>query len=341
MWKTKRTVMMLALGMLLVLFSTAFAAAPAQASMSRTASAPTTSQQLQFGWSGWGEVPGNGSTLSGPATTYNGHDYVFVRGTNNRIYMNASNGTTWSGWREVPGHGLTPSAPAVRRPTMGAGGGLDLFVRGTDNKIYVNYFNGTTWSGWREVPGHGFTIDSPAAQGEYLFVRGSNNRIYVNTQIEVAPWSGWSEVPSNGLTLSGPTAAFSTVSGGTFLNLFVRGTNNHLYVNRLSNFTTWSGWSEVPGNGLTPSAPAASSGLPTVNAGNTLYLFDRGTDNKTYVNTFNGTTWSGWSEVPGNGFTPDAPGAMAFATSASVGQVDLFVRGTNDRIYVNYLHVGQ
>ncbi len=71
MWKTKRTAMMLALGMLLVLFSTAFAAAPAQASGSRTASAPTTSQQLQFGWSGWGEVPGNGFTVSGPATTYN------------------------------------------------------------------------------------------------------------------------------------------------------------------------------------------------------------------------------------------------------------------------------
>jgi hypothetical protein len=34
MWKTKRTVIMLALGMLLVLFSTAFAAAPTQASTS-------------------------------------------------------------------------------------------------------------------------------------------------------------------------------------------------------------------------------------------------------------------------------------------------------------------
>ena len=196
MVKTKRIAITLALGILLVLFSTAFATAPAKARMSRTASAPTTSQQVPAVWSGWGEVPGNGSTLSGPATTYNGNEYVFVRGTNNRIYMNASNGTTWSGWREVPGHGLTPSAPA------------------------------------------------------------------------------------------------------------------------------------------------ATSGLPTVNAGNTLYLFDRGTDNKIYVNTFNGATWSGWSEVAGNGFTPDAPGAMAFATSASVGQVDLFVRGTNDRIYMNSLRFG-
>lgn len=89
MLKTKRAAMTLALGILLVLFSTAFAAAPTQASVSRTASAPTTPQQLQAVWSGWSQVPGNGFTLSGPATTfYNGNDYVFVRGSNDRIYTN-------------------------------------------------------------------------------------------------------------------------------------------------------------------------------------------------------------------------------------------------------------
>ncbi len=74
----------------------------------------------------------------------------------------------------------------------------------------------------------------------------------------------------------------------------------------------------------------------------TALRFARGTDNKIYPNTFvNGATWSGWSEVSGNGLTPDAPGATAYAPSESVGWVVLFVRGTNDRIYVNYLHVGQ
>jgi peptidoglycan/xylan/chitin deacetylase (PgdA/CDA1 family) len=333
MWKTKRTAMVLALGMLLVLFTTAFATAPPQASMSRMASSPTTSQQVQAVWRGWSEVPGNGFTVSGPATTrYNGNDYVFVRGTNNRIYMNSFNGTTWSGWREVPGQGLTPSTPTTA-PSKNT---LNLFVRGTDNKIYMNTLNGTTWSGWREVPGHGSTIDSPATLGMFLFVRGTNNRIYVNT-LNGTTWSGWSEVPGNGFTLSGPTTAVSITPGGTFLNLFVRGTNDHLYVNTL-NGTTWSGWREVPSYGLTPSAPAATT--LAFNVRNTLYLFVRGTDNKLYVNTFtNGTTWSGWSQVPGNGSTPDAPGAMAYATSetADQGQVNLFVRGTNDRIYMNSL----
>src|SRR5947209_3783830 len=119
--------------------------------MSHTASVPPPSkqlpQQLQAVWNGWFEVPGNGFTLSGPALTFDQvNNYVFVRGTNNHLYVNASNGTGWSGWREVPGHGLTPSAPAAT--TLGFNVGNDtlyLFVRGTDNKIYVNSFvNGTT-----------------------------------------------------------------------------------------------------------------------------------------------------------------------------------------------------
>lgn len=41
--------------------------------------------------------------------------------------------------------------------------------------------------------------------------------------------------------------------------------------------------------------------------GNTLYLFVRGTANKIYLNTFNGSSWSAWSVVSGNGLTPSTP----------------------------------
>jgi peptidoglycan/xylan/chitin deacetylase (PgdA/CDA1 family) len=339
MVKTQRAAMTLALGILLVLFSTAFAAAPAQTSVGRTASSPTTPEQPQFGWSGWSQVPGNGFTLSGPATTrYNGNDYVFVRGTNDRIYLNIFNGTTWSGWREVPGHGSTLSGPSAALYSVRGATFLGLFVRGTDNKIYTNTFDGTSWSGWSQVPGNGFTIDTPTALAYRiplnLFVRGTDNKIYTNT-FDGINWSGWSQVPGNGSTLSGPSAALHMAIQTVFLDLFVRGTNDRIYVNTLGG-TTWSGWREVPGHGLTPSGPAATQ-LAT-EPGLTLYLFVRGTDNKIYANTFDGTTWSSWSQVPGNGSTPDAPGAMAFQTSKfAEGQVDLFVRGTNDRIYVNIL----
>ena len=63
-------------------------------------------------------------------------------------------------------------------------------------------------------------------------------------------------------------------------------------------------------------------------------LFVRGTDNKIYFNVLTaGTRWIGWSQVPGNGFTSDAPGASAFGVD-----LYLFVRGTNDRIYLNIFH---
>ena len=183
----------------------------------------------QPAWTGWSEVPGNGFTLSGPATTfYQGKNYVSVRGTNNHIYVNSFNGTTWSGWSEVLGHGLTPSAPRA----VAFGTTLSLFVRGTDNKIYANTLNGTTWSGWSLVPGNGSTFDTPNAVANgnnlLLFVRGTNNHLYVNS-FNGTTWSGWSEVPGHGLTPDAPgaTAFFNK------LYLFVCGTNDRIYVNIL------------------------------------------------------------------------------------------------------------
>ena len=55
-----------------------------------------------------------GFTPSGPAATvYNGTSYLFVRGTDNKIYQNVLTNTHWSGWRQVPGNGLTLSRPGA------------------------------------------------------------------------------------------------------------------------------------------------------------------------------------------------------------------------------------
>lgn len=86
-------------------------------------------------WSGWSEVPGNGLTTDAPETVnYHGANLVFVRGTDNHIYLNRLADGIWSGWSEVPGGGQTLSAPAavVYRHD------LRLYVHGTDDHIYVN-----------------------------------------------------------------------------------------------------------------------------------------------------------------------------------------------------------
>ena len=58
--------------------------------------------------SNWTELPGGGASPDAPApVAYNGIEYVFVHGTDNKIYVDLNNGVSWSGWRTVPGNGAT------------------------------------------------------------------------------------------------------------------------------------------------------------------------------------------------------------------------------------------
>jgi hypothetical protein len=56
----------------------------------------------------------------------------------------------------------------------------------------------------------------------------------------------------------------------------------------------------------------------------------RGTDDGIYQNTFDGSSWSGWKGLPGQGRTVSGPAAAIFADELYV-----FVRGTDNGIYVN------
>ena len=78
---------------------------------------------------------GGGLITSGPsAAVFGGKLRLFVRGTDNGIYVNSFDGSTWSGWSQLPGGGKTPSGPAARP----FNDHLFVFVRGTDDAIYVN-----------------------------------------------------------------------------------------------------------------------------------------------------------------------------------------------------------
>ena len=61
-----------------------------------------------------------------------------------------------------------------------------------------------------------------------------------------------------------------------------------------------------------------------------LHVFVRGLGNGIFVNQFNGTSWTGWAELPGGGSTPSAPAAASYN-----GQLHVFVRGGDSRIYDN------
>jgi hypothetical protein len=241
------------------------------------------------------ELPGSGSTPSGPAAVtgvQSGSSIlnVFVRGQNDHIFENAFTHSGFSGWSEVPGGGLTRSEPAA----VVSGGIVKVFVRGLDSRIYENDFNGT---GWAEVPGGGITLSGPVAVVDRgtlkLFVRGLDDGIWENDLNS----RGWFPVPGGGLTISAPVA----ISYRSNLYLFVRAIDNRIYLN-----VNGTSWSEVPGGGLTLAGPSAL----VDNNGNILKLFVTGLDDGVWENDFNGTNWSGWSAISAHPLTPSTPAAV-------------------------------
>lgn len=203
-------------------------------------------------WSGWSEVQGSGLTISAPAAVvYLGRTLLFVRGYDNRIYLNKLDGT---GWSEVPGGGLTLSAPAAVIDNKGL---LRLFVRGSNNRVYENDSNDLAhWSGWSEVEGDGLTISDPASivhnNQLFLFVRSYDNRIYQNK----LDGAGWLEVPGNGLTVAGLSALVDYRAPNGTLRLFMTGVDDGVWENDFTG-NKWSGWAETTDGALTPSGPAA------------------------------------------------------------------------------------
>ncbi len=86
----------------------------------------------------------------------------------------------------------------------------------------------------------------------------------------------------------------------------------------------FAGWQEVPGGGSTPLADAA------VVFNSRIYLFGIGNDNRHYVNSFDGASWTGWGQVFGGGSTPLPDTAVVFHD-----RLYLFGIGNDHADYVN------
>jgi hypothetical protein len=246
----------------------------------------------------------------------------------------AETGCNAGTWTEVPGGGITNgTAPAAAV----LGDNLHLFVVGGSDLIFTNVYQSASgaWTGWSVVPDDGVAGGGgPAAvvyRGNlYLFIIDAIGHIFVNV-LTPSGWGTWNEVPSGGVGTHGLAATtFQQLGRPDELNLFVRGTDGHIYVNSLTG-STWSGWSEVPGGGLTTHGPAAT------NSGN-VFLYVRGVGGGIYENSRDlvSGSWGSWAEVPGGGYTTAAPGV---ATGHPTGIV-LAVRGLGAGIYQNLLGPG-
>jgi hypothetical protein len=95
----------------------------------------------------WSALPAATTDVVPAAASLGNRIYVFAKGINNRIYVNAAlEGQAMGNWKEVEGNATTDAAPAA----ASLGGRVYVFVKGiNDRRIYVNSaLSGQAFDGW-------------------------------------------------------------------------------------------------------------------------------------------------------------------------------------------------
>jgi hypothetical protein len=177
------------------------------------------------------------------------------------------------------------------------------------------------WSGWTVLPGHNATTQAGDAavvyrNKLYLFGVGKAQHHHFVQTFDGTSWSGWHGLPGTGTTQLADAAAVYQDK----LYLFGVGLSNDQQVNVFDG-TAWSGWTAVPGGATLGSADAA------VAFGGKLYLFafsPRDSSNRASLkmNSFDGSNWAGWSDVPGSAKTT----SLGFAATVYSANLYLFAQ---------------
>jgi hypothetical protein len=140
-------------------------------------------------------------------------------------------------------------------------------------------------------------------------------------------WSGWAPTAA-GMVTNNAMACIAGSFGGSIagarLWLFATRTDNRIFFNNSADAQNWSGWSEVPGGGVTTMGPSAGIG-----PNGQLVLGVTGTDGAVWLNsTTDGSNWSGWgstgfvaNDVAAAAPTLGPPALHIYAPTASFGEV--------------------
>src|SRR5215211_4859467 len=146
------------------------------------------------GWTGVNNTQLDpGATLSAPAAVSrnNGQVDVFVRGTDDNVFLNFYNGSAWSGWSLLPGGMKTQYAPAAIVRTLNT---LDAFVRSNSGEVRWITWDGAAWSGWKTVPGRvdsGPAVVSDNGSRVWMFARRDGGVVYNVYDSGRGPENGW------------------------------------------------------------------------------------------------------------------------------------------------------
>lgn len=296
-------------------------------------------------------LPSGAEVSDGPAvlTFREGNEprkiYVFVRGSNGRLYVNWWDGTRWA-WAEQgqPGNTILSDAPAVVGfQETNQREKIYVFVPGLDGRLYVNWWDGAQWAWANQGLPPGSTVsEAPTAiayrdvdqvQKIYAFIRGRNGRLYVNWW-DGTQWSWADQGTPSGTQIAGTPAALTYLEGNQQkIFVFVRGADGRLHVNFWSG-STWTWAKQGSFDGSLSDSPMVVSHRDGTGP-QRMYAFLR-RDQRLQVNFWDGRQW-GWRDqgAPPSGVVASR-GAVSYLDESGTRRIFAFVQGGDSFRYSNF-----
>jgi hypothetical protein len=217
---------------------------------------------------------------------------------------------------------------------------LDIFVTDQNGVIYTAAWEPSFpdwWHGWwelnggRAAPGAPLHAVSRSTDKLDTFVIGTDSRVYTAAWEPSFPdwWHGWWQLNGG---VAAPGAHVTVVSRNTDkLDVFVVGTDGHVYTAAWEpGFPDgWHGWWRIGDICVPPGAPISA----VSRSADKLDIFV--TDENGVIMTAAWEPaftdgWHGWWKLNGG---RAAPGAYVTAVSRSTDKLDVFVIGTDSRVY--------
>jgi hypothetical protein len=119
-----------------------------------------------------------------------------------------------------------------------------------------------------------------------VIAHGGDNNMWANI-FTGSSWQGWATIPGGNGFHSDPT--IGTYGG---MQVFARGTDNHIWIVGLSSNGTWGQWNTVQMGGTFQGTP----GTGTMPNGN-MMVFAQGSDRNIWQDTYAGSSWNRWSVI--------------------------------------------
>jgi hypothetical protein len=247
---------------------------------------------------------------------------IYLRGTDRNVYKKSLNTSTqqWTSWQ---GLGSPSGVASVSDPGVvsWAAGRTDVVVRG-DASVFI--MSTPTWGSWQSLgsPPNGAqsapVVTSWGPNHLDVFVRAADDKIYhkwcgSNCSGNSGGWSNW-DVLGTGTFLGKP--AVTTRSNNT-IEVFGHGMDDKLWQVSF-NGSGWGNWGQVPANGtlgrVSGCADCASPAAASRGSAN-IDVYVHGTDDKVWVTSWNGSSWSGYSVL--GGVLSSSPGTVSRVRSSN------------------------